>query len=210
MMELGNEYLIEELMTLLLVCFAPAISWMIGGLIPLTPARSSLTVLRQEMKEPYWWNLAPKDWDAVDLEGNYVNPDRKVDATTGIGEPYVNPVKWRRPAVHPWINTPRWHQHIEVILDEKAHPQWACQVARMVIFGKWEAGEKKIAESAEWSWVYATQVLGARFVTGEATILADKYYGPKYTNRFLGNNPALGINEIATAAPIDPHVEDGE
>jgi len=197
-----------EWMTPLLVMLT--VVWnMLGGLIPLTHARSSFAVLWDGVKKPHFWDLAPADWDELDADGNYVNPSRKVDDATGIGMPYKNPVTWRQPEAHPFFGSERWDQHVEVILRKEAHPQWACQVARMVICRPWSLGESKIAESAEWSWIYATQVLGARFVTGEATILADDYYGPKYTNQFLGN-PALGINDIATAAPIDPHVEDGE
>ena len=71
----------------------------------------------------------------------------------------------------------------QVILQSPDGPEYCFHIARRRK-AAWPEGEKRIAESGMWSYMYATMILKGEFQEGEEAIRLNKKYSVRY-DRFL-------------------------
>ena len=71
----------------------------------------------------------------------------------------------------------------QIILQSPDGPEYCFHIARRRK-AAWPEGEKRIAESGMWSYMYATMILNGEFKQGEEAIRSNEKYSVRY-DRFL-------------------------
>ena len=73
----------------------------------------------------------------------------------------------------------------KVILKAYSAFMYMDRILKHYGYKRFKAGEPAIAQSAQYSYEYASTILRARFPAGEPSIRKNQFYSEKYTNYLL-------------------------